>query len=133
MTTKEWLNRGRDAMREIETLEKAKSAAASRAALAKSEITEKIAKRTKGRNDETLVKYAEYSAELDRQIAELHYTLAEIARAIYSVRDGTLRLVLLNRYVLFKTWEQIAVDMNFTYRHITRIHGKALQEVNVPE
>ena len=37
--------------------------------------------------------------------------------------------LLLNYYVLGWTFEQCAVNMHFSYRHIVRIHGEALMEV----
>ena len=33
------------------------------------------------------------------------------------------------RYMEFKTWEQIAVELGYTYRHTTRLHGIALQRL----
>ena len=37
--------------------------------------------------------------------------------------------MLMEYYVEMKTWEQVAVDLNYSYMHITRIHGYALKEV----
>lgn len=33
------------------------------------------------------------------------------------------------RYVQCRSWEEIAVEMHYTYRWITSLHGQALQEV----
>ena len=38
------------------------------------------------------------------------------------------RKVLRKRYVDGKTFEEIAVALHYTYRHVTRLHGYALQE-----
>lgn len=38
------------------------------------------------------------------------------------------RKVLRKRYVDGKTFEEIAVALHYTYRHVTRLHGSALQE-----
>lgn len=35
--------------------------------------------------------------------------------------------VLCRRYIQYKTFEEIAVEMDYSYRQITRIHGNALQ------
>lgn len=39
------------------------------------------------------------------------------------------RTLLYERYINGKTWEQIAVDMHYSYRGVTKMHGKALQAV----
>ena len=36
--------------------------------------------------------------------------------------------ILRKRYIDGKTFEEIAVTLHYTYRHVTRLHGSALQE-----
>ena len=50
---------------------------------------------------------------------------------IMQLEDGRFRAVLTERYLNNKRWEQIAVDMNYTYRNIIKIHGKALQQFEI--
>lgn len=50
----------------------------------------------------------------------------EIIEQIGKMDDGILVSVLFSRYVDCKAWEQIAVDMGYSYRHIVRLHGEAL-------
>lgn len=59
----------------------------------------------------------------------LEATEREVIRTISSVQDGTLSTLLYERYINGKTWEQIAVKMNYTYRRVTQLHGKALNAV----
>ena len=47
---------------------------------------------------------------------------------VFDDLDPVLALVLRNRYVYYMTWEQIAVETGYSYRHVTRLHGKALVE-----
>lgn len=47
------------------------------------------------------------------------------------LEDGRFRAVLTERYLNNKRWEQIAVDMNYTYRNVIKIHGKALQQFEI--
>ena len=49
------------------------------------------------------------------------------------MQDGAEKEVLIRRYLMGKAWEQIAVEMNYTYRHVTRLHGTALQSFSFPE
>ena len=50
-------------------------------------------------------------------------------RAINLVNDDALKLLLIKRYMSNKTFEQIAYEMNYSYMHICRLHGRALQEI----
>lgn len=68
----------------------------------------------------------EINAEIDKCV-DLE---KEINSVIVSVENDKYRQVLRKRYVLFKTWEQIACDMNMSYRNVCYIHGEALQAVN---
>ena len=64
-------------------------------------------------------------AKIDKQIA----LKAEILNTIMQLEDRRQRLVLMEYYVEMKTFEQVAVDMNYSWRQIMNIHGHALKEV----
>lgn len=67
----------------------------------------------------------------DRAASELNRLCAlrgEILGTIDSV-PKVYRPVLIERYVNGKTWEQVAVDLNYSYRGITKLHGRALLAV----
>lgn len=72
-------------------------------------------------------------ADADGKILEQINRLIEDKRAanemISVLRKGPQREVMYQRYVLLKSWEQIALDMGYSYRHITRLHGAALEEL----
>jgi hypothetical protein len=55
----------------------------------------------------------------------------EARERIMQLEDGRFRAVLTERYLNNKRWEQIAVDMNYTYRNVIKIHGKALQQFEI--
>ena len=80
-----------------------------------------------------------YAAEIDKCMIELEneklqsiHVRGEVRRAIQNVRDNAQREVLERRYILNQGWEQIAVHMNYTYRHVTRLHGEALKNFCIP-
>lgn len=52
----------------------------------------------------------------------------EIAESIGKVEDPTHCRILNMRYVEMKTFEEIAVEIGYTYRHTIRLHGTALKE-----
>lgn len=53
----------------------------------------------------------------------------EVNRVLEQITDVDYLQVLSKRYLLYESWEQIAMEMGYTYRHITRLHGEALQAV----
>ena len=53
----------------------------------------------------------------------------EIGKVFEKVTDSDEAAVLYKRYFLYKRWEQIACEMNMTYRNVCYIHGRALQTV----
>lgn len=81
-----------------------------------------------------------YMARLDALISQLEHEQAlavqqyrEIHDRIHQMQEGAEKEVLIRRYLMGRTWEQIAVEMNYTYRHVTRLHGAALQSFSLPE
>ena len=61
--------------------------------------------------------------EIDRMVDAQKLIAIQIER----LPNDKQRDVLHKRYIEFKRWEQIAVDMDITVRHVYRIHGDALQ------
>ena len=69
-------------------------------------------------------------AVVDAQISLLIATAREVQNTIEAVEDETLRVLLYERYINGKTFEAIAVQMNYSYVHIVhRLHPKALESV----
>lgn len=53
----------------------------------------------------------------------------EIGAVLAAVKDADQAAVLNKRYLLYESWEQIALELHCTYRNVTYIHGRALQSV----
>ena len=65
------------------------------------------------------------NAEIDRFIG-----YKQEARELISECDAECITLISKRYFQFKTWESIAVDMNFTYQWVSGgLHQKALAQV----
>lgn len=129
MTAKEWLNRGRALNKTIEGLEKAKARAYDIAVGTAEELTEKVQESRGNSVEDRLVTYADYCREIDKHKTELFRILKEITEAIMKVEDPTLRNLLIYRYLDFETWEQVAVNINYSYMHTCRLHSAALEKV----
>ena len=132
MTTKDWLNRGRSINKELAALDAEERQAMALATSIVAPPRDVVVRSTSGRKDENLIKYADggYIDSIIKHKAELNAILHEISAAIYAVQDGTLRTLLINRYILFKSWEQTAVDMHCDIRNIQRMHNQALCAVD---
>ena len=132
MTTKEWLNRGRNLNEEINALIKAKEKAlydACNVSIAYDK--ERVQESQNNSTEAKFTRFADYSKAIDERIDELYKIKQEILKAISGVDNSTYRALLIERYINFKTWEQIADYMNYSRMHVTRLHGRALQKVKM--
>lgn len=68
----------------------------------------------------------ELEMKIDRHIDELVAVKTEILHGIAQLSDGRYREILRLRYLSGKTFEQIAVEMNYSWRHVCTLHGRAL-------
>lgn len=132
MTVKEWLNRGIDLNSRIEDLKREAEKTRDLAVKVTGNIQEdKVQTSKRNTSEERFVKYASYTDEINKKIDELVEIKREIFSAINSVEDPILNRLLFLRYIEFEIWEQIAIDMHYSYRQICRLHGKALRKVKM--
>lgn len=61
------------------------------------------------------------------EISQLTDTKNTICRQIERVRDERYKNILFQRYVLLKSWEAIAVDLDYHIKWVYKLHGEALQ------
>lgn len=78
-------------------------------------------------------KIVDLQAEINRDIDSLVDLKREIVRAIKAVVNTEYQTILELRYLCFKTWEQIAVDMGYNVRHVYRIHDEAVESIPIGE
>ena len=85
------------------------------------------------RMEDIIVKIVDLENEINQDIDMLVDLKSEIMQVIKKVDDLELQTLLEQRYLNFRTWEQIAVDMGYNVRHLYRMHDKALKAVIVPK
>lgn len=68
--------------------------------------------------------------EINDRIDEALEIKQQVVDAIKTVPDQTLQMVLSQRYILGKTWEQVAAALHFSWRQIVRLHEKALVAID---
>ena len=78
------------------------------------------------------VKVMELEAQINAEISELCKLKQEIRRVIDAVEDKRYRDILEMRYESGWRFERIAVEANYTWRHVLRLHKEALKAVKVP-
>ncbi len=76
----------------------------------------------------TVAKIVDLKKALREELDEYISLKAEAIRLINSMPDSRHRLVLMHRYINGQTWEQIAVEMHYTYQWVHVLHGRALRE-----
>lgn len=107
MTTKEWLQRGIEIEEEIADLQAANPVVFL---------------------DE--INVAVYEQNIKNRIGELYKIKNEILEAVNQVESATLRRLLIKRYIQNLTWEKVAEQLNYSYKHVVHIlHPKALLAV----
>lgn len=79
-----------------------------------------------------------YAARLDELLRELEaekemqmVTYQEIRQQIGMVPDAIEQEILSRRYLIGQSWEKIAVEMKYSYRHVTKLHGHALNHFEI--
>ena len=79
-----------------------------------------------GKTEEILAKIVDLENEIDADIDRLVAIRDGIKTIIEAVEDDREKLLLQYRYLDGKTFEKIAVEMNYSWRQIHRLHSKAL-------
>jgi hypothetical protein len=80
---------------------------------------------------ETIIgKIMELEAEINRDIDALVDLKQEITSVIKRVENIDHQTLLELRYLCFKTYEQIAVEMNYSMRQTFRVHDEALETIS---
>ena len=75
-----------------------------------------------------VVKYVEMEQKINNMIDEFVDLKHEIINQIQLLSDEKHISVLFKRYVQYKSFEQIAVEMNYSYQYVRELHGYALEE-----
>lgn len=85
------------------------------------------------RLEDTVVKIVDLQEEINRDIDSLVDLKRDIVRTIKSVKNPEYQIILELRYLCFKTWEEIAVQMNCSIDNVFKIRKNALKSVVIPE
>lgn len=70
---------------------------------------------------------------LGREMEHRFRVRREIAKTIEDLPTEAERMVMRFRYINGWGWEKVAVESNYDYRYTLKIHGKALNNLQLPE
>lgn len=84
------------------------------------------------RMEDVIIKIVDMESDLNKDIDRLVDLKKEIAYVIHGIANLEYQTLLELRYLCFKTWEQIAVQMGYGIDNIYKLHRSALKEVVVP-
>ena len=76
---------------------------------------------------DTIAKIVDLQEEINRDVDMFVDMKREASRLLKKLENPLHYQILHKRYVLYKTFEQIAADTHYSYRNITHAHGRALQ------
>lgn len=80
--------------------------------------------------EETIAKMVDLENEINEDIDTLVDLKAEIMRRIKRVENTEYQTILELRYLCFKRWEEIAVEMGYSLRRLYELHDCALEEIS---
>lgn len=131
MTKKEYLLQYKDAQREVDRLINERARWIARA----TKVTPTYTGMPHGgsgedRMQDAVERLSEVEKELNEKIDKLVDLRREVDAAISTIGDTRLETVLRYRYIDCMTFEKIAVEMNYCYKQICRMHGDALQKMS---
>lgn len=82
------------------------------------------------RIEDAIIKIINLESEINSDIDELVDLKADITHLIKMLDSHEYQIILEQRYLCFKSWEQMAVDMGYSIQHTFRLHDKALRELS---
>jgi len=82
------------------------------------------------RLEKTIAKIIDLENDIDKDIDKLVDLKKEITETINQIPDLRHRTILEMRYLSFRTWEQIAVELSLDLSWVHRLHGRALKKIS---
>ena len=120
MTAKEYLMQYRDAMHRVKAIADHIADLRTMCEQLKTEDGHKV------ELDKAVAELVDAQERAKTEVDRLTALEQEIVQTI-SHTDEPYRTLLYERYINGKTWEQVAVRMNYSFRHTTKLHGTALR------
>ena len=129
MTTKEYLLQVKCLDEKIQANKEALEALKAKLTDITSKLDEdKVQSSNQANFDETLADVIDTESRLTRDMCKYINLKYKILNEINAMEDNTLSVILFKRYILNKSLNQIAKELNYSYDHLRHLHLKALRE-----
>lgn len=76
---------------------------------------------------DTVARIVDLQSEFNRDVDRFVNMKREATELLGKIKEAEYYQVLHKRYVLYKSFEQIATEMKYSYRGVCYVHGRALQ------
>lgn len=86
--------------------------------------------RKKSPMEDAIIRLVDLQAEMENELAQLLQLRVDAQRVIQQVSNPEYRLLLEKRYLCYESWEEIAVDMNWSLSWTMKLHRKALRAID---
>ena len=129
MTSKEYLKQIRELDMKIEHLNSMKQELLANMAMPKAVSYDKERVDVSPNSDgmiNMIIRLEELSKKINNQLMEFFELKSKIVNQIHEIHDYRYIDVLYKRYVEYKSFELIAVEMGYEYQTILNYHGEAL-------
>lgn len=133
LKAKEYLKQALDIEKEINRLKDERQAIYDTLLSVPTRSVDKVQPSTRNVIEDTNMKLLEYSERIYKKVYELTNLKITISNLIEEVSNQNQRTILSKRYIELKSFKEIAVEMNYEYSWVTRIHGEALNAVEKSE
>lgn len=75
---------------------------------------------------DTVAKMIDYQNQINENIDKFVDMKSSILQVLHTLDNADYISILYKRYFEYKAWEVIACEMGYTYRWVTKLHGRAL-------
>ena len=90
----------------------------------------KSSNRSGSKIEDAIIKIIDLEDEINKDIDRLVDLKTDITHLIKKLDSHEYQILLEQRYLCFKSWEQISVDLGYSIQHTFRLHDTALQELS---
>lgn len=84
------------------------------------------------RMESVIIKIIDMERSINDDIDRLVDLKRTVITAICELRDPEQELLMEQHYLNYRSWEEIAAMMNYSTRQVHRLHGEALQKIQLP-
>lgn len=96
---------------------------------AKKELLKAVEESLSATQNKTLIRHLKYErSKLEQSLNYQMQKIATIKKIIEKIEDPALRAILEYKYLCCISMQDIASKLNYSRRHIIRMHSKALEE-----